>query len=113
MKPTSNAPAADERVLSETSEADASHHIRMIYDEIRELCGVPMVALIFRHLATHPGVLEEAWEAIGPSFRAGQIQETACQIARSTVPSGLLPPIEANARVVLGLIGEDLVKVRN
>ena len=109
----SNAPAVKVLVLSETSEADASSQIRAIYEEIRELCGVPMVALIFRHLAAHPSVLEEVWEAIGPLFRNGQIQETAWQVARSTVPSGLLPPVGANARVVLGLIGEDLVKVRN
>jgi hypothetical protein len=113
MTTGSNAPAVKALVLSETSEAAAPSQIRAIYEEIRELCGVPMVALIFRHLAAHPGVLEEIWEAIGPSFRAGQIQETALQVARSTVPSGLLAPIEANARVVLGLIGEDLVKVRN
>lgn len=109
----SNAPAAKVLVLSETSETDAPSQIRAIYEEIRELCGVPMVALIFRHLAAHPSVLEEIWEAIRPLFRNGQIQETAWQVARSTAPSGLLPPVGANARVVLGLIGEDLVKVRN
>jgi hypothetical protein len=91
MIAASNGLAVNVLALSETSEADAPSQ-RAIYDEIRELCGVPMVALIFRHLAAHPGVLEEIWEAIGPSFRAGHIQETALQVARSTVPSGLLPP---------------------
>jgi hypothetical protein len=92
MTAASNGLAVNVLALSETSEADAPSQIRAIYDEIRELCGVPMVALIFRHLAAHPGVLEEIWEEIGPSFRAGHIQETALQVARSTVPSGLLPP---------------------
>lgn len=51
-----NAPAAKVLVLSESSEADAPSQIRAIYEEIRELCGAPMVALIFRHLAAHPSV---------------------------------------------------------
>ena len=94
MTTGSNAPAVKALVSSETSEADAPSQIRAICEEIRELCGIPMVALIFRHLASHPDVLEEIWEAIGPSFRNGQIQETALQVARSTLPSGLLPPSE-------------------
>ena len=113
MKHPTVTPASGESALSESNEADAPDNIRAIYDEIRKLSGVPMVALIFRHLATHPGVLEETWEAIGPLFRGGQIQETASRIALTTVPRDLLPAIEANARNVLGLAGEDLAKIRN
>ena len=98
--------------FSETSEANASDTTRAIYDEIKKLSGVPMVALIYRHLATHPGVLEEIWEAIGPLFRNGQIQETARRTAKSTVPIGLLPPFEMNARRVLGVSDDALTEIR-
>jgi hypothetical protein len=98
--------------FSETSEANASDTTRAIYNEIKTLSGVPMVALIYRHLATYPGVLEEAWEAIGPFFRNGRIQEIAWRTAESTVPAGLLPPFEINARQVLGVSDDALMEIR-
>ena len=69
-------PVADAaRVLPEIREADAPDHIRVIYEDIRRWSAVPMVALIFRNLATHPGALEEVWDSIGPLFRNGLVQE--------------------------------------
>ena len=107
-------PVADAaRVLPEVREADAPDHIRAIYADIRRWSGVPMVALIFRNLATHPGALEEVWESIGPLFRSGLIQEAAWRIARAATPANLLPPIEVNARAVLGLSGNAFVQVCN
>lgn len=96
----------DAPALPEIAEAAAPAHIREIFAEIRQWTGVPVVALIFRNLATFPGVIEEIWEALGPIFRTGQIQEVAWRVARETVPTDLLPPIEANARAAIGLTGE-------
>jgi hypothetical protein len=63
--------------LPEMKDADAPDHIRAIYEGIRRLSAVPMAALIYRNLATHPGVLEEIWTAIGPLFRVGRIHGSA------------------------------------
>jgi hypothetical protein len=100
-------------VLPEMREADAPDQIRSIYEDIRRLSAVPMAALIYRNLATHPGVLEEIWAAIGPLFRAGRIQEAAWRIARDTTTANVLPPIEEHARAVLGLTGDALHQVRH
>lgn len=70
------------KFLAELAEKDAVGMTREIYAEIRRLAGVPMVALIFRHLATVPGGLEWAWEAIGGSMSSGRLQEEAWRIAR-------------------------------
>ena len=99
--------------LPELAEADSPPHIRQIYSEIRKWTGGPIVALIFRNLATTPGVLEEVWDAIGPVFRAGRIQEAAWRVARETAPSGLMPPVEASARVAIGLDGPATDQLRN
>jgi hypothetical protein len=91
-------------LLAELAERDASGEKARIYAELKRLGGVPMVALIFRHLATRAGVLEWAWEAIGPAWRAGVLQETAWRIAReeplapiATVPFAALAPLGVEA----------------
>ena len=106
-------PDLDVPVFPEVSPDEAPPHIRAIYDEICRWAAVPMAALIFRNLATHPGVLEEVWEGIGPLFRSGQIQDAAWRIARTAAPKNLLPPIEEHARAVIGLTGDALIDVRN
>ena len=73
--------------LPEVREADATPEIARIYGEVRSWSGVPMVALIFRNLATYPGLLEEVWAAVDPLFRTGVIQERAWAIARDQVAS--------------------------
>ncbi len=100
------------RVLPELREADAPDHIRAIYRDICRLSAVPMAALIYRSLATHPGVLEEIWDGIGPLFRTGRIQEAAWRITRDMTAANVLPPIEGHARTVLGLTGSALDQVR-
>ncbi len=106
-------PHLDVHVLPELSPDVAPPHIRAIYDEICRWAAVPMAALIFRNLATHPGVLEEVWDGIGPLFRSGQIQDAAWRVSQNAAPKNLLPPIEEHARAVIGLTDEALIEVRN
>ncbi len=74
-------------LLEELAEADATGELRQTYGEIRRLSAVPMVALIYRHLATIPGALEWAWSALGPAMRAGTLQDRAWRCAeRARVP---------------------------
>ena len=89
-------------LLAELPESSATGRLGGIYAEMKHLGGVPMVALIFRHLATRPGVLEWAWEAIGPAWRAGRLQETAWRIAREAALEPIAP-IPAAALAPLGV----------
>jgi len=66
-----------------------------------------MVALIFRHLATRDGVLEWAWEAIGPAWRTGSLQEAAWRIAREERLAPIAP-VPFAALAPLGVEGGDL-----
>ena len=89
--------------LPELSEADAQGRTKAIYEDMKRLGGVPMVALIFRHFATHQGVLEWLWDAIGPAWKNGHLQETAWRIARSA----RLQPIAKMHRPALRAWGVD------
>ncbi len=97
--------------LPEVSEADATGDHAAIYAEMKRLGGVPMVALIFRHLASLPGGIEWAWDALAPAWRSGQLQEAAWRIAREAplVPIGA---IHREALVALGVDGAGEREVR-
>lgn len=91
-------------LLAELSESRAQGSTRHIYDEIRRLSAVPMVALIWRHLATLPGALEWAWSLLGPAMRAGAVQQVAAQLAtqarvqrRPAIPAAALQAIGIGA----------------
>jgi hypothetical protein len=90
-------------LLPELREADATGEKAAIYAEMKRLGAVPMVALIFRHIATLPGGLEWTWNAIGPAWRSGRLQEAAWRIARET----RLAPIAAMPRPALAALGVD------
>ena len=93
------------RFLPELQESEAPDEIRAIYREIRHLTGVPMVALIWRHLATLPGVLPDVWSSLAPVLRSGLLQETAWQVAlHARVPQ--LVPLGPADLARLGVDGE-------
>jgi hypothetical protein len=102
-----------EFTLPEVSEANALETVQAIYRDIRQLSGVPMVALIFRHIATYPEFLEEVWTSIGPLFRVGRIQDAAWRIAKLVSLAEPLPRLEPATRDMLGLVGQDLERVQN
>jgi hypothetical protein len=97
--------------LPELAERDADPRTAAVYGELRRLGGVPMVALIFRHLATLPGGLGWAWEAIGPAWRSGALQETAWGVARRA-PLEPLASMPREALTVLGVDDAGLGEVR-
>ena len=74
-------PGPPAELLAELPEAQASGEQRHIYAQIKRLSAVPMVALIYRHLATIPGALEWAWALVGPALQAGWLQQRAWQLA--------------------------------
>lgn len=94
-------------LLAELHEDRATGRIAEIYDEIRRFSGVPYVSSLQRFLATMPGVLEWAWDAVRPAMVSGAIPEKGWQLARSVriTPAG---PIPAKA-----LKGADVAAIRN
>ena len=79
--------------LSELAEAGAPSAIASIYAEMRERTAAPMVALIWRHLATMPGVLEEIWSGFRGIASAGLLQETAWSTSAAAVDA---PPADVS-----------------
>jgi len=59
--------------LKEVKETDATGKVAEIYHDLRHALGVPMVNLIFRHMATIPGCLEWTWSQLGPLYISGKI----------------------------------------
>lgn len=93
-------------LLRELPEAEVSGNALNIYAEIKSLCGVPMVALIYRHLATIPGALEWAWALLRPVMVAGLVQERAWELAgRADIPP--TPSIPRAALRVAGIMATD------
>ena len=72
--------------LPEIKEADASGRIAVLYDDIRAVIGVPMVNLIFRHMATIPGCLDWAWLTIRPLYIDGRIPAAAAALTGDVLP---------------------------
>lgn len=101
--------------LPELRESEAVGETAATYAEIKRLGGVPMVALIYRHFATLPGALEWFWDAVGPAWRNGMLQEAAWRVAKASP----LPPcvpfdahelaaagVDAAARAEIGIVLE-------
>lgn len=88
--------------LPELSEGDAPAEIKEIYDEIKVCCGVPMVALIYRYLATQDGLLEWSWRALAPAMRSGALSAAAEELA-SVRLAAELPLLTFEKAEVLGL----------
>ena len=99
-------------LLAELPESEASGEKARIYAEIRRLGGVPMVALIFRHLATLPGGIEWAWNALAPAWKSGRLQETAWRIAREAPMDDIAPiPREALAALAVDAAGLEEIRI--
>ena len=90
-------------LLPELAERDASGEKARIYAEMKRFGAVPMVALIFRHIATLPGGIEWLWNAIGPAWRSGELQEAAWRIAREAP----MQPLAFISRPALEALGVD------
>lgn len=68
--------------IAEIAEADADARTRAIYDDIKRVSGTPLVNLIYRHLATMPGVLEWAWGNISRNGGYARLADAASRLPR-------------------------------
>ena len=75
--------------FAEIAEADATGCTAEIYADFRASIGLPMVNLIYRHMATTPGCLEWAWAHLRPHFVGGAFAAEAERIiAGLALPEG-------------------------
>ena len=102
-------------LLAELHEDQATGRIAEIYDEIRRFSGVPYVSSLQRFLATMPGVLEWAWDAVRPALASGVAQETGWRLARAVKisPAAPIPPaaLAGLDRAAIRNVAENFVRV--
>jgi hypothetical protein len=101
-----------ESLLAELPEDRATGRIAEIYDEIRRFSGVPYVSSLQRYVATMPGALEWAWEALRPALVSGAISETGWRLARNVRISPAAGIPAATLRD-WGVGSADLAAIRN
>lgn len=102
----------EQALLAELPEHQATGRIAEIYDEVRRFSGVPYVSSLQRYLATLPGVLEWAWDAVRPALAAGVVQQTGWRLAERVRIAGPGPVTTQTCRD-WGIGPDDLVAIRN
>jgi hypothetical protein len=111
---------AQATLLAELAEDQATGRMAVIYDEIRRFSGVPYVSSLQRYLATLPGVLAWAWDAVRPAMVSGVIPETGWRLAREVritpamhVPAATLRQWDVDAAGLAGIrmIAANFVRV--
>jgi hypothetical protein len=93
------------------TEAAATGETAAIFADIRQVLGVDVVNLIWRHLATMEGALPWAWWALRPLYVDGSVihEATALHKALALPP---MPSIPAEVFVGLGLRPHDMTAIR-
>jgi hypothetical protein len=59
--------------ISEVREEQASHEVAVIYSDIRRCMRLPLVNLVYRHLATVPGALAWVWSGVRSLILSGEL----------------------------------------
>lgn len=94
------------------TEADATGEVAEIFVDIRQVLGVGVVNLIWRHLATIPGALTWLWGTLRPLYLDGTIAREATSL-RAALELPNLPPFPAEVFAAAGLSDEDLASIRD
>jgi len=93
------------------TEAAATGETAAIFADIRQVLGVDVVNLIWRHLATMDGALPWAWQALRALYADGSVIGQATALRRDlALPP--MPPIQAEVYPALGLRPEDMAAIR-
>lgn len=75
----------------------------MIFADIREVSGVPMINSIWRQFASMPGALEWAWTAVRPLVASAELERARSRIADAVI----LPPLKHRTQADWALAGVD------
>src|SRR5919199_1993238 len=89
--------------LPELREAEAPPDIAATYAALRQASGVPLVNLIWRRLATLPGVLPWAWDATRAALESGAVAASRARVAAALAPPEGLAPVDDAAWRAAGL----------
>jgi hypothetical protein len=96
--------------LAEVAEVEARGAVAETYADIRATLGLPVVNLVYRHLATEPGRLEALWAGVVPALRDSVAPRLAARIASAAdapaveaIPAAALRAAGIDARVLDGL----------
>jgi hypothetical protein len=94
--------------LAEIREVDADPTTATVYLDIKRATGLPQVNLIYRHLATVPGMLAWTWAVIGPLYKSGAIARHArALIKQLAIPAddgGILDSLPAAEREAVATV---------
>jgi hypothetical protein len=94
------------------TEAAATGEIAAIFADIRQVLGVDVVNLIWRHLATIDGALEWAWSTLRPLYVDGSVTVEATGLrAELALPS--VPPVPAEVFAGLGMHRHDIAAIQD
>ena len=93
------------------TEAAATGQIAAIFADIRNVLGVDIVNLIWRHLATIEGALPWAWGILRPLYADGSVGNEA-KALRAALMLPPAPSIPAEVFAGLGLRPHDLTAIR-
>jgi hypothetical protein len=94
------------------TETDAAGEIAKIYSDIRQVLGVGVVNLIWRHLATIPGALPWAWGTLRPLYVDGTIAGEATSL-RAALELPNLPRFPPQVFAATGLSDGDLAAIQD
>ncbi len=86
--------------MTEIRESEAPPEIAALYAEIRAATALPQVNLIFRHLATRPGVLAWVWQTLRPLYLSRELSDAVEALAQS------LPQPDAPSPIAEAVAGE-------
>lgn len=92
------------------TEADAAGDIAAIYADIRTTLGVPVVNLIWRHLAVFPDGLPWAWESLQPLYASGAIAAEAAAL-RAGLEVPVLPGVSRPALAAAAISNDALTRI--
>ncbi len=96
--------------MAELPESEAPAAIRAIYDDIRDTLGLPVVNLLYRHLAVEPGRLESTWADLRPVLKDPSTHALAAALA-ARVPAPTFAPVSGAALAVVGVGEAELARV--
>jgi len=77
--------------LAEVPYAEAEGGVADVYDKLMRWSGSGSPALIFRHLATFPGLLEWCWELVGPELEDGSLLPALLHVVDTTDGFAMAP----------------------
>lgn len=97
--------------LAELPEAAATGRVAEVYADIRAVLGLPMVNLVYRHLATKPGLLERSWAALRPNLASSAAAAAADELTALASPLGVAA-VPRVSLAVAGLTGEEVMLAR-